>query len=86
MLEQWLLNAHGLYSKVAGCRPLPEAVIRRFLMFSRDREKACNFIKKRDALAQLFSCEFCEIFKNIVFYRTPPVAASVPRDCFVSLW
>ena len=23
-----------------------------------------------------FSCEFCEIFKNIFFYRTPPVAAS----------
>ena len=24
---------------------------------------ACNFIKK-EALAQVFSCEFCEIFKN----------------------
>ena len=22
------------------------------------------------------SCEFCKIFKNICFYRTPPVAAS----------
>ena len=28
-------------------------------------------------LAQVFSCEFCEIFKNIFFYRTPLVAASV---------
>ena len=25
--------------------------------------EACNFIKK-DTLAQVFSCEFCEIFKN----------------------
>ena len=27
---------------------------------------ACHFIK-RDALAQMFSCEFCEIFKSNVF-------------------
>ena len=27
-------------------------------------------------LAQLFPCEFCEIFKNSFFHRTPPVAAS----------
>ena len=26
--------------------------------------------------SQLFSCEFCEIFKNTYFYRTPLVAAS----------
>ena len=26
----------------------------------------------------MFSCEFYEISKNIFFYRTPPVAASVP--------
>ena len=36
---------------------------------------ACNFIKK-EALAQVFSCEFYKIFKNIYLYRTPPVAAS----------
>ena len=24
----------------------------------------------------MFSCEFCEISKNIFLYRTPPVAAS----------
>ena len=34
----------------------------------------CNFIKK-EALAQLFSCEFCEISKNIFSFRTPLVAA-----------
>ena len=38
--------------------------------------QASNFIKK-ETLAQMFSCEFCEIFKTTFFYRTPPVAASV---------
>ena len=37
-----------------------------------------NFIKE-ETLAQVFSCEFCEISKNTFFYRTPPVAASVVR-------
>ena len=34
-------------------------------------------LKKR--LAQVFSCEFCEISKNTIFYRTLPVAVSVVR-------
>ena len=38
--------------------------------------EACNFIKK-ESLAQVFSCEFCEISKNTFFHRTPLVAASV---------
>ena len=33
------------------------------------RPQACNFIKK-ETLAQVFSCEFCEISKNIFFYDT----------------
>ena len=37
--------------------------------------KALNFIKKR--LQPGVFCEICEIFQNIFFYRTPPVAASV---------
>ena len=37
-----------------------------------------KFIKK-ETLAQLFSCGFCEISKNIFFYRTPQVAASDVR-------
>ena len=36
----------------------------------------CKFIKK-EALAEVFSGEFCENFKINFFYRTPPVAASV---------
>ena len=31
-------------------------------------------------LAQVFSFEFCEIFNNTFFHRTPPVAASGPYD------
>ena len=39
------------------------------------QSQACNFIKKEN-LARVFSCEFCEIFKNTLFHRTPLVAAS----------
>ena len=38
--------------------------------------QTCTFIKK-ETLAQVFSCEFCEISKNTFLYRTPLVAASV---------
>ena len=34
----------------------------------------CNFIKN-GTLEQVFSCEFCEISKNNLFYRTPLVTA-----------
>ena len=48
------------------------------LFFNEVVDQACNFIKK-ETLAQMFSCEFCEISNNTVFYRAPPVAASVVR-------
>ena len=38
---------------------------------------ACNFIKK-ETLAQVFSCKFCEISKNTFSYRKLPLVASVP--------
>ena len=41
--------------------PVPES-----LFYKGFRPQACNFIK-RETLAQVFSCEFCEIFKNIYF-------------------
>ena len=37
--------------------------------------KNFKFIKK-DILARVLPCEFCEISKNTFFYRIPPVAAS----------
>ena len=45
------------------------------------RSEACNLIKK-ETLAQVFSCEICEIFKNTFFYRIPPVAASEVRRIY----
>ena len=38
-------------------------------------EQACNFIKK-ETLAQVFSCGFCEISKNTFLHSIPLVAAS----------
>ena len=38
-------------------------------------EPLFSFVKK-ETLAQVFSCEFCEIPKNTFSYRIPPVAAS----------
>ena len=37
--------------------------------------QACNSIKK-ESPPQVFSCEYCKIFKNSFFYRTPLVPAS----------
>ena len=45
-----------------------------------NRASARNSIKK-ETLAQVFSCEFWEIFKNFFSYRTLPLAA--PRNNFV---
>ena len=36
------------------------------LVFNKVADSACNFIKK-ETLVQVFSCEFCKIFKN-TFY------------------
>ena len=44
-----------------------------FMQSLQKEHKACNFIKK-ETLAQVFSCEFCEISKNTFSYRTTLVA------------
>ena len=38
---------------------------------------------KKETLAQVFSCEFCEISKSIYSYRTPPVAVSFIKEAFL---
>ena len=45
----------------------------------------CNSIEK-ETLAQVFSCEFCEIFKNNFSYRTSHVAASWTISSEVMIW
>ena len=47
----------------------------------RSTEKASAFIKK-ETLAQVFSCEFCKIFKNTFFTEHLRTTASV---CWRSL-
>ena len=47
----------------------------RFSFLKKLQADVCNFIKK-ETLAQVLSCEFCENFKNTFLYRTPAVAAS----------
>ena len=37
--------------------------------------QACNFIKK-ETVTQVFSCEFCEIFKNTFFREQLRATAS----------
>ena len=44
-------------------------------------KKACNFIKK-ESLAQVFSCEFCEIFKNTFFTEHFRTIASATLTVF----
>ena len=48
-------------------------------------------IIKKESLAQVFSCEFCEISKDtFFFYRTPPVPALVllttPEERSLEMW
>ena len=47
--------------------------------FSRVWAEAYNFIKK-EALTQVFSCEFCDISKDTFLCRTLLMAASVFRN------
>ena len=37
----------------------------------------------KKTLAQVFSCEFCEISKNTFFYKTPLVGASALRSFII---
>ena len=46
------------------------------LFFNKVAGQACNFIKK-ETLAQMFSCEFCEISQNTFFIEHLLTAASV---------
>ena len=49
-----------------------KGVLRNFAKFTGKHKK-----EKKETPAQVFSCEFCKIYKNSFSYRIPPVAASV---------
>ena len=68
----WCL-IHNISLKRARCWNLPIAkedlhLLR--VLHCPNYARSATLLKK--ALAQVFSCEFCEIFKKIVFHRTPP--------------
>ena len=44
---------------------------------SRPKVFRSAILLQKETLAQVFSCEFCQVSKNTFSYRTPPVAASV---------
>ena len=54
---------------------------RRLARCLEDRPQACNFIKK-ETLAQVFSCECCQISKNTVFTEHLWVTASEEYQFF----
>ena len=47
------------------------------ILFYIQKQSPRGVLYKKGTLAQVFSCEFCEISRNNFSYRTPPVAASV---------
>ena len=42
-------------------------------------------VREKETLAQVFSCEFCEICKNTFSYRTPQMADSEMEEIQVDL-
>ena len=52
-----------------------ESTCARVSFLNKWQDSGLNFVKKQ-TLAQLFSCELCEISKNTILHRTPLVAAS----------
>ena len=47
--------------------------------------RVCSFIEI-ETMAQVFSCEFCEISLNTFLHRTPLVAASMVLINEFSIW
>ena len=54
-------------------KPVLESLFNKFAGLN-----VCIFIKKETA-TQMLSCEYCEIFKNSFFYRTPPDHCTFPK-------
>ena len=57
----------------------PEVFYKKVFLEISQNSQENTFIKK-ETLAQVFSCYFCEISKNNFFYRTSLVAASEGRQ------
>ena len=53
------------------------------LLFDKSTGLRPETLLTKETLAQVFSCKFCEISKDIFSYRTPSVAASVLTNIFI---
>ena len=54
-----------------------KGVLRSFAKFTAKHLCQTLYFIKKETLAQVFTCEYCDISKNTFSYRTPPVDASV---------
>ena len=69
----WVFHSKGSHQRSS----LEIVVLKNLAKFTgKQKASAFNFIKI-ETLAQIFSCEFCEIFKNIFFTENLRVTASV---------
>ena len=67
---------HNTEAVALSC-PVKKGVLKNFVKFI--WKHLCHiFLSKKEILLwhRCFSVDFCEIFKDTFFYRTPPVAAS----------
>ena len=63
-----------------------KGVLRNFTKFTGKHLCQSVFFNKRETLAQVFSCEFCEISKNIVFTEHLQATASEKRQSPIGDW
>ena len=80
MSIKWLLSPGGICKK---------GFLKNFAKFTgKHLCQSLFFNIKKETLAQVFSCEFCEISKKSFFYGTPPVAASeaIAIDIIGNVW
>ena len=69
----------GFVTNIRSSRPevfCKKGILRDFAKFT-GKHLCQSLFFNEESLAQVLSCELCEISKNTVFYRTPLVAASV---------
>ena len=77
-LYKWYRAKRLIYlQKQSPRRVCEKGVLRNFAKFTGKYPGGAWIFIKKETLAQVFSCEFCEISKNTFFYKTPLVAASL---------
>ena len=75
---QWIEMSHyGSSRPRVFCK---KSILENFAKFRSKHTYHSHVFIKKETLAEVFFCEFCEIseiFKSNLFYRTPPLASSV---------